>query len=306
MSYPHAPQSPHAYSQPRQAVPTPPRPTFWFPLGTSAHRSPDAHLLIDATGMKGWGSWCILQGLAAEHANQAPLVCSVRWLAKELRTSPKFVQKLLGILEDLDLIRINAKALLHGDDHVDIISLSILSPLSPPPPPLKEKKPQPQPQAPIVVEQFDDENEFLGGGGGGFAFEEEKQEPPPQGLIFPASFTYSQREAASKLLKGNPQAQELLDELQGRIELDAQVANPLGYLRSMVKRTDFSPELGVGVADRRAAAGKRAAQLSEAKAAGASVGPSGPPADWQPNVSDPKLQATLERIHQRGMARQQA
>jgi hypothetical protein len=72
-------------------------------------------------------------------------------------------------------------------------------------------------------------------------------------LVFPKQLTQKEIEIASQKLAALPisQAQELLDELAGRLSTNSIRSNPLSYLRSLIVCAEtgtFTPEVGVRVA----------------------------------------------------------
>ena len=72
------------------------------------------------------------------------------------------------------------------------------------------------------------------------------------GLIFPDQLVADERVAAQLLLRPcADQAQALLDELAGRLQVRSVRSSPLGYLRGLIERATaetFVPELGPRIA----------------------------------------------------------
>lgn len=91
-------------------------------------------------------------------------------------------------------------------------------------------------------------------------------------LEYPATLSAAERDGAAKRLAGLPAplAQQLLDELAGRMVANAIRTTPLAYLRGLVKRAQvgaFTPEVALEFADRRRRRCEVAASLEHAKAA---------------------------------------
>ena len=79
---------------------------------------------------------------------------------------------------------------------------------------------------------------------------------PDHELEYPKGLSEAERAAARKQLAAFPGdlAQQLLDELAGRIEAGAIRVTPLAYLRGMIDRAcrgTFTPEAAIRVSDRR-------------------------------------------------------
>lgn len=91
--------------------------------------------------------------------------------------------------------------------------------------------------------------------------------PPPQrsegcGLIYPARLSAKEIEIARQRLQVLPAnaAQQVLDELAGRLQRNAVRGPPLSYLRALIKSAvlgEFMPEVGVSVAQAREKATQR-------------------------------------------------
>ncbi|MCC6207500.1 MAG: hypothetical protein IT488_05050 [Gammaproteobacteria bacterium] len=84
-------------------------------------------------------------------------------------------------------------------------------------------------------------------------------------LVYPKGLNDSERVEVKKLMDGLPSelAQQLLDELAGRMETRAIHTSPLAYLRGLVTRASagkFTPEMALRIADRR----KRQRQIEAA------------------------------------------
>src|SRR5450755_693617 len=97
--------------------------------------------------------------------------------------------------------------------------------------------------------------------------ETETQDRGGGDLCFPNAVTRSQRQVLRHHLAGlsNEDAQRVLDELAGRMQLTA-VNNPIRYCAALVGRLHrgvFTPELGLQVAEKRLAETRREARLRE-------------------------------------------
>jgi hypothetical protein len=74
--------------------------------------------------------------------------------------------------------------------------------------------------------------------------------------LFPKQLSEAEQRVAEKLLRPFPPAlaQQLLDELSGRLAANAIRLSPLGYLRGLVRRAragEFTPEVALQVASTR-------------------------------------------------------
>jgi hypothetical protein len=92
-------------------------------------------------------------------------------------------------------------------------------------------------------------------------------------LEYPNRFLDQERRLAQELLAGFPTvlAQQLLDELAGRMAGDAIRSVPLAYLRGLARRAkvgDFTPELALRVASARKRRRQVEAALHRAEVAG--------------------------------------
>ncbi|HEY2864571.1 MAG TPA: helix-turn-helix domain-containing protein [Casimicrobiaceae bacterium] len=146
--------------------------------------------------------------------------------------------------------------------------------------PLIEPTPQP-PQA------RGEETEAQGRGGGD--------------LCFPKAVTRSQRQALRHHLAGlsNEDAQRVLDELAGRMQLTA-VNNPIRYCAALVGRLNrgvFTPELGLQVADKRLAETHHETRLREP------LGAANAAANVQGDRIPEGIRASLERLRARANSR---
>ena len=121
---------------------------------------------------------------------------------------------------------------------------------------------------------------------------QENLKPPPTDvggggpLIFPDQLSPVEREASESLLRAVDcvGAQQLLDELSGRMRAGGIRTSPLGYLRSLVDRYcrgEFSPELALRVAEDRVRRNLAEERLAEARQNHQSA------ASQQPERTDP-------------------
>lgn len=114
------------------------------------------------------------------------------------------------------------------------------------------------------------------------------------GLVFPKGLSEAERSSARRQLAGFPEAlaQQLLDELAGRMAAGAIQVAPLAYLRGLVRRARqgrFTPELALRVSDQRRRRRQAEAALRRVEAA---------PVFAQPAVDSP-LVVRLEAIRRR-------
>ncbi len=114
------------------------------------------------------------------------------------------------------------------------------------------------------------------------------------GLVFPKGLSEAERSSARRQLASFPEAlaQQLLDELAGRMAAGAIQVAPLAYLRGLVRRARqgrFTPELALRVSDQRRRRQQAEAALRRVKAA---------PVTAQPAVDSP-LVVRLEAIRRR-------
>ena len=114
------------------------------------------------------------------------------------------------------------------------------------------------------------------------------------GLVFPKGLSEAERSSARRQLAGFPEAlaQQLLDELAGRMAAGAIQVAPLAYLRGLVRRARqgrFTPELALRVSDQRRRRQQAEAALRRVEAA---------PVTTQPAVDSP-LVVRLEAIRRR-------
>jgi len=129
-----------------------------------------------------------------------------------------------------------------------------------------------------------------------------KHEPPSGGggrwLSFSKSLSPNELVAAKQQLDGLPnvRAQQLIDELAGQLQAKTIRGSPLAYLRGLVNRAkagEFTPEVGVAVADARERPHRTNTALELAQALVRGL----PPA----NQNDPLVQRA-ERIRARAVA----
>ncbi len=118
------------------------------------------------------------------------------------------------------------------------------------------------------------------------------------GLSFPNSLSQKEVAAAKRKLDGLPNvlAQQLIDELAGQLQAKTIRGSPLAYLRGLINRAkagEFTPEVGVAVAEARGRQQRTNAALKRAQA----LVPELPPA----NRNDPLVQRA-ERIRARALA----
>lgn len=100
--------------------------------------------------------------------------------------------------------------------------------------------------------------------------------PPPRvteagDLAYPARLSAKEREIARQQLQALPLnvAQQVLDELAGRLQRNAVRGSPLSYLRALIKSAvlgEFMPEVGVSVAQAREKATRRTAPTARESA----------------------------------------
>jgi hypothetical protein len=119
-------------------------------------------------------------------------------------------------------------------------------------------------------------------------------------LCFPKSVSKAQRDALQARLSklSREQAQLVLDELAGRMNT-TQVRNPIGYCAALIERIesgDFTSELGVRVAEQRAAERQRRARIcNEAGAASDAAHVTATPLPED-------IRAALDRMRQRSLS----
>jgi Helix-turn-helix domain len=119
-------------------------------------------------------------------------------------------------------------------------------------------------------------------------------------LCFPRAVSKAQRQALQALLSklSRENAQLVLDELAGRMNT-THVRNPIGYCATLVvriQRGDFTPELGVRVAEQRDAERQRQSLIrDEACAASTSVHPAA-------SALPEGIRSSLERMRQKALS----
>jgi hypothetical protein len=119
-------------------------------------------------------------------------------------------------------------------------------------------------------------------------------------LCFPTTVSNAQRQALQARLGklSRDQAQLVLDELAGRMNT-TQVRNPIGYCAALVERIEcgqFTLELGVRVAEQRAAERRRQGVIRDVAGAASDAAPaavSGLPED---------IRSALERVRQKALS----
>lgn len=116
-------------------------------------------------------------------------------------------------------------------------------------------------------------------------------------LCFPKALSKAQRQAVQVQLDklDRQSAQLVLDELAGRMNT-TQIRNPIGYCATLVvriQRGDFTPELGVRVAEERSAERQREAAI-RGPACEASIA-----ADAAASVLPDGIRSSLERIRRK-------
>lgn len=176
---------------------------------------------------------------------------SVPTLARKTCLDDRSVQRILGRLKAEGLLQVQQRFRKDGSPTSNGYRLPLTAPgdkLPPPPPVL----------CPDLVSSASPRS----GSGVTLTTTEYINEPkPPQpitdtgssGLIFPKQLSPKEVSLAKSKLESLPltQAQELLDELAGRLNAHSVRGSPLSYLRSLVTRAEagtFTPEIGIRVA----------------------------------------------------------
>lgn len=208
---------------------------------------------------------------------------SVALLARKCCVSERTVQRLLATLQRMGLVSAEPRYRSDGSRTSNLYRLQLEGgdKLSPPfDAPCGEAAPDLTGTGDTVVAQTTTDPALI----------HQKQLPPPgeqecgdrckQDLIFPKQMSREEIAFARRLLLSltDIEAQQVLDELAGRLNGNQVTSNPLSYLRGLVKRVksgEFSPEAGVRVALAR----KRERELAAMK-------PASPAPDSKP-TADP-------------------
>jgi len=174
----------------------------------------------------------LLMALADRADDQGACWPSIPRLAQQCRLSPRTVQRLLQALVAAALLRAEPRFRADGSRTSNRYYLALGAPVTPR---TTTRTAIESPPPPSVGAPADDR--------GGL---QQNQR------LFPKQLSADEQRVAEKLLRPFPAvlAQQLLDELSGRLAANAIRFSPLGYLRGLVKRAragEFTPEVAFQV-----------------------------------------------------------